>query len=271
MDNNEESRNPMVSRLVMDYLSLQPGPVIGVLLVCVRFSSSPEAIFHALHTVKALTTAPINYVVNSTRHAQLIVRCTNPVDALNLDYTRGTFKFNDTLIKCINLETISMLPYDEDDVYSCTVEHFLACHEGNSIMHYPRGFGTAIEDMDLHYYPTLSATTMDILGVQEGPSDSLLRVEIKYFGRLRDFLYAIRVANLPNHKFAVHQDGTMYMKYRTTFEAHYTSIHHFYVGGHMMIKFYRVAYVNKRIAALDASFMPIYFRASIDDAWERVV
>jgi hypothetical protein len=65
MDIVEEPGNPMVSRFVMDYLNLQPGPVTSVLLVCVHFCLAPEEIFHALHTVKSLATAPITYIVNT--------------------------------------------------------------------------------------------------------------------------------------------------------------------------------------------------------------
>jgi hypothetical protein len=154
----------------MEYLSLQPGPVTGVLLVCVRFLLAPGAIFHALHTVKSLATAPITYIVNSARNAQLLVRCTNPIDALRVSYTRAMLKFDDKLIKCINLESISLLPYDEDGALS---KEFLACQEDIPLLNYPRGYGSSMEDMDLHYYPTMSATTVDILVV--GPEHNAVK------------------------------------------------------------------------------------------------
>jgi hypothetical protein len=60
----EESRRPVVSHFVLDYLRLQSGPVSGVLLVCAPFCSDPACIFHVLHIVKTMVSAPITYVIN---------------------------------------------------------------------------------------------------------------------------------------------------------------------------------------------------------------
>ena len=120
----EETRNPALSRFVMEYLGLQPGQVHGVMLVCVHMSSQPESIFHALHTVKKLVTGPITYIVNSTQRAQLVVKCINPWDAETLDYSRGIFKFDEKNIKCINLESVARLPLEEDEIFQGSIQDF---------------------------------------------------------------------------------------------------------------------------------------------------
>jgi hypothetical protein len=40
-----------------------------------------------------------------------------------------------------------------------------------------------MEDIDLHLNPTLSVSTMEGLGIDEGSVDCLLKVDINYLGR----------------------------------------------------------------------------------------
>lgn len=270
MSSNEDTRNPEVSRFVLEYLNIQPGPVFGVLMICVPWSSEPESIFHALHVVKSLATGPITYVVNGSREAQLMVRCSNINDAEMLDSDRVMFKFDDKFIKCVKLESVRMMAAIEDSFYYANTQQFLRVHEGLDVHNYPRGYTSEMEDINHHTNPTLSASTMRSLGVQEGFVDRLLKVDIKYFTRPRDFLYALRVANLPNTVFAVDEDGTMYMNFQSTLGADMTSIHHFFVGGYKMIKFYKAVNVNKRHRAFDSSLKPIYFRRDRHDDWTAV-
>lgn len=271
MANVEESRRPVLSRFVLEFLGLQPGPVTGVLLVTVLGSSQPEAIFHALHNVKSLVTGPISYVVNSSQRAQLIVRCTNPAYSERLDIERVTFKHDDKVIMCFNLQSVSFLPLGEDNFYQINVQEFFARQEGLSIFNYPRGFSGVMYDMDLHLNPTLSASTMGTLGLQEGFVDRLLKVDIKYLGIARDFLYVLRIANIPNAQFVVDEDGSMYMKFQNRLESDMTAMYHFFVERRMMIKFYKVLSMKKRNVHFDSSVLPIYWRARRGDTWSPIV
>ena len=160
----EETRNPALSRFVMQYLGLQPGQVHGVMLVCVHMLSRQETIFHALQTVKNLVTGPITYIVNSTQRAQLVVKCSNQWDADTLDCSRGIFRFADKFIKFVKLESVALLPLQEDEIFQASIQEYRASAEGIDVLNYPRGYNTAMEEMDLHLNPTLSASTMDILG-----------------------------------------------------------------------------------------------------------
>ncbi|KAM0863531.1 hypothetical protein ACQ4PT_044520 [Festuca glaucescens] len=76
-----------------------------------------------------------------------------------------------------------------------------------------------MDDMDLHLNPTMSASTMNTLGLQEGSVDRLLKVDIKYLGTARDFLYVLRIANIPNAQFAVDEDGTKEKSRKNSFKA----------------------------------------------------
>jgi hypothetical protein len=76
-------------------------------------------------------------MVNSTRHAQLVVRCNNPNDAEVLDYSRGLFKFDDKLIKCIKVHSVGLLPEEEDDIQTASIQNFPHSAEGHSILNYP--------------------------------------------------------------------------------------------------------------------------------------
>jgi hypothetical protein len=62
-------------------------------------------------------------MVNSTRHAQLVVRCNNPNDAEVLDYSRGLFKFDEKSIKCIEIHSFGLLPEGEDDTQTRAQRH----------------------------------------------------------------------------------------------------------------------------------------------------
>ncbi|KAM0870481.1 hypothetical protein ACQ4PT_039988 [Festuca glaucescens] len=111
--------------------------------------------------------------------------------------------------------------------------------------------------MEDHQNPSLSASTMWILGVEEGVGDCLLKVEIKYLAIPKDFVYALRVANIPDVKWAVDEDGSLYMKFRNHLESDFTSIHHFFIGGRMMLKFHRVVTTRKIHPVFDGSMKPI--------------
>jgi hypothetical protein len=266
----EETRRPVVSRFVLEYLGLEPGAVNDVMLVCVRFSFRTESLFNAIHTVQSLFTAPIRYMINTSNNSQLLVRCSNPVDTYLLGSDRIMFKHDDKLIICIKVQTLSLMPPSEDSFFYGNVQQFLAVHEGMDILNYPRGFGTPPEDVELHQNPTLSATTMWILGVEEGPADCLLRVELKYFAGPKDFVYALRVANLPDVKWAVDEEGSLYLKFSSRYAFDYTSINHFFICARLMLKFYKVATVRKRHPAFDGSFKSIYSRQNINDTWAVV-
>ena len=127
-----------------------------------------------------------------------------------------------------------------------------------------------MEDIDQHLNPTMSASSMRTLGVEEGEGDRLLKVDIKYLGRPRDFLYALYVTNLLGAKFAVDQDGSLYMKFQTKLESDITSIYHILVRRYTMIKFYKVVSVKKRNAYFDDSLKTIYSRASREDVLQPV-
>ncbi|KAM0887850.1 hypothetical protein ACQ4PT_028729 [Festuca glaucescens] len=98
--------------------------------------------------------------------------------------------------------------------------------------------------MEAHRNPSMSASTMWTLGVMEGTVDSLLKVEIKYLPSPEDFVYALRVGNIPNVKWAVDEDGSMYMKFQDCLHSDFTAIHHFFVGGRIMLKFHKVVTVK---------------------------
>jgi hypothetical protein len=81
----------------------------------------------------------------------------------------------------------------------------------------------------------------------------------------KDFVYALRVANIPNVKWVVDEDGSMYMKFQDRLHSDFTAIHHFFVGGRMMVKFHKVVTVRKRHHVFDSSFKPIYGRRNRND------
>ena len=267
----EGTRNLMLSRFVMDYLGLQPGIVSGVMLVRVHMSARPESIFHALHTIKNVVTGSITYMVNSTRRAELVVKLSHPWDADWMDCSRGIFRFDDNLIKCFLIATVGLLPEEEDDIFRSNIQDFHASAEGIHVLNYPRGYNTAMEEMDLHLNPTMSASTMDTLGVEEGSVECLLKVNIQYIGGPRDFLYALRVANFPYIRFAVDQDGSMYIRFQRKDESDMVAMHHFFVGGRLMVKFYKVASVKKRHVLFDASGQTIWWRAKDRDNWSAIL
>ena len=224
----EETRNPALSRFVMGYLGLQPGQVDGVMLVCVHMSSQPENIFHALHTVKKLVTGSITYIVNSTPRAQLVVKCSHPWDADRLDYSNGIFKFDDIFIKCIKLASVALLPVEDDEIFQSSIQDFHASAEDIDVL-YPRGYTTVMEEMELHLNPYLSASTMETLGLEEGNVERLVKVNIQYIGGPNEFLYALRIANFPFFRFAVDEDGSMYIRFQGRAESDMIAMHHFFV------------------------------------------
>lgn len=236
-----------------------------MMLVCVRFSSHPESLFNAIHTVQSLFTAPISYVINTANRAQLLVKYNNPSNAQMLYSDKIMFKHDDKLIRCIKVEILRLMSPNEDSFFYSNVQQFLVVHKGVDVLNYPRGFGTSPEDVEYHRNPTLSATTMWILGVQEGLADCLLKVELKYLASPKYLVYALCVADLPDVKWAVDEDGSLYLKFCSHFASDYTSINHFFICGRLMLKFHRVATIRKRLRACDASFKPIYSRRNSND------
>jgi hypothetical protein len=105
-----ETRRPVVSRFLLEYLGIQHGAVTDVLLVYVRFLPETRSIFNVMHIVKSLVTAPISYVINSSDCAQLLVRCSNPYDVDKLDSDRVMLRHNDKFIKCIKVDSLSLMP-----------------------------------------------------------------------------------------------------------------------------------------------------------------
>jgi hypothetical protein len=89
---------------------------------------------------------------------------------------------------------------------------------------------------------------MEGLGIDEGSVDCLLKVDINYLGRPRDFLFALRIASYPYFRFAVDQDGSMYMRFQSNTESDITAMYHFFVGRRLMVKFYKVISVKKHNA-----------------------
>jgi hypothetical protein len=128
-----------------------------------------------------------------------------------------------------------------------------------------------MEDIDLHLNPTLSVSTMEGLGIDEGSVDCLLKVDINYLGRPRDFLFALRIASYPYFRFAVDQDGSMYMRFQSNTESDITAMYHFFVGRRLMVKFYKVITVKKRNHHFDVSGETIWWRAHIEDTWSAIL
>jgi hypothetical protein len=191
-----------------------------------------------------------------------------------LDYSRGLFKFDDKLIKCIKVHSVGLLPEEEEeeeDIQTTSIQNFHHSAEGHSVLHYPPGYSSLMEDMDFHLHPTLSVSTMEALGIDEGIIDCVLKVDIKYLGRPRDFLFALRIASYPYFRFAVDQDGTMYMRFQSNTECDCTAMYHFFVGRCLMVKFYKVISVKKRNRHFDVPGETIWWRARTEHTWSAIL
>ena len=151
-----ESRRPAVSRVVLDYLRVMPGPVNDVFVVknCSRFSK--DGIFAALHVIKKMLGSDFIYAVNHTREAQLVIRCTVPADAELLDAANVQFKFDHQFIKIYKLASIGSLPQGEDTPFEVPINSFRARTEGNTLLGYPAGYGGDSDNIESHINPEMS-------------------------------------------------------------------------------------------------------------------
>ena len=132
-----------------------------------------------------------------------------------------------------------------------------------------------MEEMELHLNPYLSASTMETLGLEEGNVERLVKVNIQYIGGPNEFLYALRIANFPFFRFAVDEDGSMYISFQGRAESDMIAMHHFFVRRQfkipLMIKFYKVISVRKRHASFDASGRTIWWKAKETDTWSAIL
>ena len=85
---------------------------------------------------------------------------------------------DDKVIQLTKLVSVSLKPEADVILFQCNVKEFFACHEGLHVLGYPKGFSDEMEDIDQHLNPTMSASTMHTLGVEEGEGDRLLKVYI---------------------------------------------------------------------------------------------
>ena len=63
----------------------------------------------------------------------------------------------------------------------------------------------------------------------------------------------------------------MYIRFQDKDQSKMIAMHHFFVGGHLMVKFYKVASVKKRHVRFDASGQTIWWRAKDGDTWSAIL
>ena len=111
---------------------------------------------------------------------------------------------------------------------------------------YPTGYSDFGDDLELIKNPTLSATAMKILGVEEGPVSDVVKAHIKYQRNAQDYMVALRGVTFQRRfKFVVDQDEGLYLRFEQERNAELQCLFHKLCLG-KLVKFYRVESVKKR-------------------------
>jgi hypothetical protein len=114
-----------------------------------------------------------------------------------------------------------------------------------AMLEYPSGYSSQADNIEKFQNPSMSSTTMSLLGIHEGEQKGLLNVIIKYLFGAKLIAYAMHV--IPEgfrHKYAIDQDGSFYIKFEDSAVAGGLAATHFFIDNHM-IKFYNVVQVTK--------------------------
>lgn len=124
------------------------------------------------------------------------------------------------------------------------IKTFPAHNEGITCTGYPRGYSDLLKDMD-HRNPTLSVSTLRILGIEEGPVSNVVKAYLKYQFSPREYAVALHtIAFQGRFKFAVDQDGCLYLRFDRERDAEIQALLHHSCAG-CFVKFYKVASVKK--------------------------
>jgi hypothetical protein len=271
MSQTDEYRRPALSRFVLEYLGVAPGPVNDIFVVKNMFCSTTDGLFAAQHVLRTLVSSIFRCIVNQTTEAQLIVRCSIPSDVERLDGENVTFKFDDKFVRFYKIFSVSVAPDEEDVTSHPDIKPFPAFIEGNTVVGYPRGFSDENEDMDNHLNPYIALSTMEALNLGVGDFERMLKVNVKYMNFPGIYLYAIHVIPFKGlFDFAIDQDGSMYVKFNQKEHADYMASMHFFFA-RRMFKFYKLTSLNKKSNFFDKSVCSkIYWRRCTTDQWKEV-
>jgi hypothetical protein len=209
--------------------------------------------------------------VNLLAEAQLIVWCSVPNDIERFDRENLTFKFDDSLVRFYKIASVSVAADEDHVVTHPDIKAYPTFTEGNLVVGYPQGFSDVSEDTVKHMNPYLPESTIGTLEVSIGEKQALLKVNVKHMNFPGSFMYALHAIPFSGlFKFAVDQDGSMYVKFDHPEDADYMAIMHFFFA-RTMIKFYKLNSLNNMSKYIDKSeISPIYWRRCISDQWNQI-
>jgi hypothetical protein len=177
---------PSVTRHVLYQLGEKVGPVSGLYMFWLLSTTNIDAIFKVLHVVKTMLTREFEYVVNQSSKIKVFIRASCTADNAILEAAVSKlFQFDFCVIRVIKIHELNIKPVSKDNLLISPVRSFPASYEQllpskMAMYEYPSGYSSQSDNIEKFQNPTMSSTTMSLLGIHEGEQKDLLNVIIKY-------------------------------------------------------------------------------------------
>jgi hypothetical protein len=197
-----------------------------------------------------MLTREFEYVVNQSSKIKVFIRASCATDnAILAAAVSKLFQFVFCTIKVLKIHELNLKTISKDRLLSSPVRSFATSYDqllpSRMAMHgYPSGYSSQGDNIE-KFHPSMSSTTMSLLGIHEGEQKGLLNVIIKYCFGPKLIAHAMHV--IPEgfrYKHAIDQDGSLYMKFQDSAQAGGLAGTHFFIDNRM-IKFYNVVQVTK--------------------------
>jgi hypothetical protein len=178
---------PSVTRHVLSQLAENVGHVSGLYMFWLLSTRNVDAIFKVLHVVKTMLTREFKYVVNQSSKIKVFIRASWIADNAILEaVVSKLFQFDFCTVRVLKIHELNLKTISKDRLLSSPIRSFPASYDqllpSRMAMHgYPSGYSSQGDNIEKFQNPSMSSTTMSLLGIHEGEQKDLLNVIIKYY------------------------------------------------------------------------------------------